>query len=206
MINNPASAAKRLTAASILLILSIIDAGCGNESPPAQTTNSSGITWKSDGTVTPGEYQSTKVIDNNFTIWWNSDSTYLYVAMKGTSPVTAGYVAIGFLPQDWTPSMQKKDTDAIIGFVAGGKATVVDTFITGLIGPHPADGKNDIEQASGSIEGTSTILEFKRKLDTGDSRDQQLEKGANKIMWAVGYDPTDNGAHSSRGYNEIDIK
>jgi hypothetical protein len=115
-------------------------------------------------------------------------------------------VALGFLPQDWTPAIQKKDTDAIIGFVVGGKATVVDTFITGLIGPHPADGKNDIEQASGSIEGTSTIIEFKRKLDTGDSRDQALEKGINKIMWAVGYDPTDNGAHASRGYSEIDIK
>jgi hypothetical protein len=191
---------------SMLLCGSFLSGCGGNGGTPSDTTNSSGVSWKSDGIVSEGEYKSTKVISDTFTLWWNSDSNYIYFAMQGVSPITAGYVGLGFLPANWTSTMQKLNTDAIIGFVAGGKATVVDTFITGVIGPHPTDGKNDVEQASGSVNGNTTVIEFKRKLNTGDSRDQPLIKGINKIMWAVGFDPEENGAHAARGYSEIEIQ
>ncbi|XUX00178.1 MAG: DOMON domain-containing protein [Dehalogenimonas sp.] len=190
----------------IILSLVLFTACGGVGGTPSGTTNSSGVTWKSDGVVSEGEYTSTKIISDTFTLWWNTDSTYIYIAMQGTSPINAGYVGLGFLPPNWTPSMQKMNTDAIIGFVAGGKATVVDTFITGAIGPHPNDGKNDVEQSSGSVNGNTTVIEFKRKLNTGDNRDQPLVKGTNKIMWAVGFEPEENGAHAARGYSEIEIQ
>lgn len=203
---------KRHPATPAIGILSILLCGvfltaCGGNGGTSSTpTNSNGVTWKSDGTVSEGEYQSTKVIRDTFTLSWNTDSNYIYIAMQGTSPITAGYVGLGFLPANWTAAVQKMNTDAIIGFVVGGKATVVDTFITGAIGPHPNDSKNDVEQASGSVTGNTTIIEFKRKLNTGDSRDQPLVKGINKIMWAVGFDPEENGAHAARGYSEIEIQ
>ncbi|PPD57395.1 DOMON domain-containing protein [Dehalogenimonas etheniformans] len=190
----------------IILFLGLFTACGGTDGTPSGTTNSSGVTWKSDGVVSEGEYTSTKIISDTFTLWWNTDSTYIYIAMEGTSPISAGYVGLGFLPSNWTPSMQKMNTDAIIGFVVAGKATVVDTFITGVIGPHPNDSKNDVEQSSGSINGNTTLIEFKRKLNTGDNRDQTIIKGTNKIMWAVGFDPEENGAHAARGYSEIEIQ
>ena len=105
-----------------------------------------------------------------------------------------------------TSSFESSSYDAIIGFVSEGKAYAIDVFIIGLIGPHPADSSNDVNQVSGTVDGNTTIIEFQRKLNTGDDNDQPLEKGLNKIMWAIGYASSDLSAHPERGYSEIELK
>ena len=188
-----------------ILVLILAITACSLDSPPPTNTTTD-VIWRSDGVVTEGEYQSSKVISDTFSIWWNTDSTNLYMAMKGTSPLGPGFVSIGFLPPDWVPEKQKLNTDAIIGFVSEGKAYAIDVFIIGLIGPHPADSSNDVNQVSGTVDGNTTIIEFQRKLNTGDDNDQPLEKGLNKIMWAIGYASSDLSAHPERGYSEIELK
>ena len=195
----------RIVLGGMLIVLSVISiSGC--DDGDAIPTNPIGVGWKSDGIISEGEYASSKVISENYTLWWNSDSTYIYIGMRATSPTVAGYIGIGFLPQDWTPAMQKMDADAVIAFVVEGKAYAYDTMMTGPIGPHPVDSSNDVDELSGSVEGITTTIEFRRKLNTGDKNDQVLEKGINGIMWAVGFNPTAFGGHSEDGYSEIVIE
>ncbi|KTB47709.1 DOMON domain-containing protein [Dehalogenimonas alkenigignens] len=200
---------KALGLLSVGAVLLILAAASGCSDKTAATFQSpQGVAWTSDGRVTPGEYENHLVLSEFFTLNWNSDGKYIYVAMEGTSPYSPGYVALGFTPADWTAEMKKTGSDMIIGFVAGGVAYATDAMSIDKLTPHPADDRNDVEQLSGSVTGNTTIIEFCRKLDTGDSKDQKLEIGLNRIMWAVGFNPTDSGAHPAggRGYAEIEIK
>ncbi len=204
---SPPRALARTTAASALLILSALAAAGCSDPPPENFIAPDGILWTSDGVITEGEYQASKIVSDNFQLYWNCDGSYVYMAMKGTSPYSSGYVAIGFLDEDWIPEWKKQHTDMIIGFYANGQAYATDAWCEESIVPHPADDKNNVEKVSGSVSGNTTTIEFRRKLNTGDSKDQKLEMGVNQIMWAVGFSPTDSGAHpgDGRGYSEIDL-
>ena len=83
-----------------------------------------------------------------------------------------------------------KDADMIMGSVDGGKTTVLDLYSTGRYGPHEDDtflgGTYDILEFAGSEEDGYTVIEFKRKLDTGDEFDKLLEPGESvSVIWAM---------------------
>ena len=69
--------------------------------------------------------------------------------------------------------------------------------------PHPPDdqqgGKNDVTVFGGSKKDGVTIIEFERKLVTGDSKDKIIKTGDNKIIWAVGDAEAATGKHVKRG-------
>ncbi len=166
--------------------------------PPATTPVLS--TWKADGVITPGEYQKNRTY-NNYEVHWSSDSQYACFAIKAK---TTGWVAIGFDPESFM-----KNADIVEGFVSDGKVTVLDMFSTGDFGPHPQDiqqgGTNDILESGGAEENGFTVIEFKRKIDTGDKFDKVLGKGTHKIIWAFGSDDQATVKHSGRGIGEIDF-
>jgi hypothetical protein len=118
---------------------------------------------------------------------------------------TSGWIAIGFGAETLM-----KNADIIEGFVKDGKLSIVDMFSTGDFGPHPPDtqlgGTNDILDSAGQNINGFTIVEFKRKLDSGDKYDKPLLPGKNKIIWAYGTDPVFTLKHSAAGYGEIDIR
>ena len=111
---------------------------------------------------------------------------------------TNGYLAIGF-----GPSQRMQDADIILGFVKDGKATVADMFSTGPTGPHPPDdqqgGKNDVTVFGGSNKDGVTVIEFERKLDTGDAKDKVIKTGDNKVIWAISEEAAFSGKHPKRG-------
>lgn len=164
------------------------------------TTASTKVTWVADGIITPGEYQKSKTY-NDYEIAWSSDDQYIYVGIRAK---TTGWVAVGF-----DPEIMMKNADIIQGYVKDGTVTIVDMFSTGEFGPHPPDtqlgGTNDILESGGKIENEYTVIEFKRKLDTGDKFDKPLHKGINKIMWAYGSDTQITIKHLVRGYGELDL-
>ncbi|WP_297510324.1 DOMON domain-containing protein [Thermococcus sp.] len=139
--------------------------------------------WKADGVIEKNEYpHELSLAGGKFTVYWRNDDEYLYMALKGK---TTGWVAIGF-----EPSTAMKDADMIIGWVKDGKATVVDAYSTGLYGPHPPDeklgGSNDILEYSGKEENGYTVIEFKRKLNTGDKYDKAFKPGQEiKFIFAM---------------------
>ena len=61
--------------------------------------------------------------------------------------------------------------------IGDGTVKVVDAYSTGPTGPHPADtdqgGSDDIISFGGKESDGKTVIEFVRKLDTGDDKDDE---------------------------------
>ena len=164
-------------------------------------SNEAKVAWIADGVISPGEYARTNTY-SDYQISWSNDGTYICIGMKAK---TTGWVAVGFGPE-----LMMKNADIVMGYVADGKAEVLDLFSTGEFGPHPPDtqlgGTVDIIESAAKVDNGYTTVEFKRKLDTGDKYDKPLVKGTNKIIWAFGSEPNATLKHMSRGLGEIDIQ
>lgn len=170
--------------------------------PPAPVvTPGAAVKWVADGVISADEYQDTRAY-GDYSISWSNDDEYVYM---GVNAKTAGWVAVGFGAEAFM-----KNADIIMGFVKDGSLTIADTFSTGEFGPHPPDtqlgGTSDILASAGKTGGGYTVIEFKRKLDTGDKFDKPLVKGINKIIWAYSGEPVLTVKHSLRGAGEIELK
>ncbi len=171
----------------------------------ATTTTSTGMAeWVPDGVVSPGEYEGeASYADGAFQVYWRVNGDYIYIAMVGE---TTGWVAIGF-----EPTTMMKDADIVIGYVAlDGTVHVDDQYSTGATGPHKSDtslgGTMDIEEYGGREDNGVTVIEFKRKLTTGDPYDKDLAgKAAIQIIWALGPGDDFTSKHFKAGYGEITL-
>lgn len=136
-----------------------------------------------DGFVSEGEYpNSVEVSGGRLIVHWNNDAENLYMALEGRAE---GFVAIGF-----DPSRSMKDADMIMGWVKYGDVTVLDLYATGTFGPHPLDeelgGTDDILQFDGRESDGITVIEFKRKMNTGDEWDKILLPGqTTNFIWSM---------------------
>jgi hypothetical protein len=146
--------------------------------PPAP-----GPEWNADGTISAGEYDGEVTLsDGRMVVYWKTDGDMLYMGLWGR---VTGWLAIGF-----EPTMAMKDADMILGYVSGGQANVLDQYSTGTFGPHPSDtdlgGRYDIIEAGGSESGGVTVIEFSRKLATGDRFDKVLTPGNTvRFIWSM---------------------
>ena len=150
--------------------------------------------WKPDGVIADNEYAKMQQM-GEIEVYSRIDGDKVRMALKAK---TNGYLAIGF-----GPSQRMQDADIILGFVKDGKATVADMFSTGPTGPHPPDdqqgGKNDVTVFGGSNKDGVTVIEFERKLDTGDAKDKVIKTGDNKVIWAISEEAAFSGKHPKRG-------
>jgi hypothetical protein len=198
----------RIPAIVVILTVVVLFSGCiQQKEPPAVTEKAVSMEWRADGKVGEGEYSSCMALSSpakqgyaggEMTICWRSDQEYLYMALAGS---TTGWMAVGFEPSEWM-----KDADIVLGSVEGGKAVVRDEYSTGNYGPHVEDtvlgGKDDILESGGASDGTHTVIEFKRRLDTGDRFDKVLPPGGRvSIIWAMA-DETDPGTKHNIAYGE----
>ena len=147
-----------------------------------------------DGIVEEDEYrQKLELEEERFIVFWKNDHEFLYMALKAK---TTGWVAIGF-----EPTTRMKDADMIFGWVKDGQATLLDLYSTGSTGPHPPDeelgGTNDILEFEGTEKDGYTIIEFKRKMDTGDKYDKVLIPGQTlNFIWAMATSDSFNRRHN----------
>jgi hypothetical protein len=146
-------------------------------------TPAPGPEWNADGTISAGEYDDEVSLANGrMVVYWKNNGDTLYMGLWGQ---VSGWVAIGF-----EPTTAMKDADMILGYVSGGQATVLDQYATGIFGPHPSDtelgGTYDILKADGSESGGVTVIEFSRKLNTGDRFDKVLIPGSTvRFIWSM---------------------
>ena len=170
------------------------------ETPSSQPEESG---WVADTVISTDEYSRLASYDDgNYEIAWTSDDEYIYVFIRAK---TQGFVALGIQPDT---TMQQ--ADIIFGAVENGKAKVIDEFSAHAFGPHVPDtdfegGVNNITEFAGIESGGYTIIEFRRKLDTGDVFDHPVTSGINKIIWAYGASDDPNVKHISRGYGELEL-
>jgi hypothetical protein len=185
--------------------LFIFITGCGGPAPKAnppaqQSATNATKTWQADGIIDEAEYSQLQKV-GEVDIFTRVEGE---VVMIGLRAKTTGWIALGIDPED-----KMKGADMLLCYVKDGKATVVDMYSTGTFGPHPPDdkqgGAQDVTVMGGSQKDGVTIVEFQRKLNTGDSKDKPLKKGENKILWGIG-DSTDVTAkHSRRGYGILTL-
>lgn len=160
---------------------------------PAQVSSGSSQP-KIDGIVEEQEYpQNLSLEEDSFVVYWKNDHEFLYMALKAK---TTGWIAIGF-----EPTSRMRDADMIFGWVEDGQATLLDLYSTGSTGPHPPDeelgGTNDIIEFEGSEKDGYTIIEFKRKMDTGDRYDKVLIPGQTlNFIWAMATSDSFNRKHN----------
>jgi hypothetical protein len=208
---------KRMILAFFLsIVFMTLLAGCAatKNSPPANLASPSAEQkealpavsnvlgeWKSDGKISDNEYSSVQSIgDLEVYTRLAGDSV-----MFGLTAKTEGYLSLGI---DTDGSM--RDVDMIMCSVIDGVAVIGDLCGSGKHWPHPADidsgGKMDLTDISGSRKDLTTIFEFKRKLDTGDSRDKALKIGENRVVWAVGLKNDFAAPHNKRGSGILVLK
>jgi hypothetical protein len=168
---------------------------------PASLNADTAGAFAADGVISNDEYSGYKDMEG-VEIYWANDRENAYIAIKAK---TQGFVAIGL-----QPGRTMKDADMIFGFIEGRDVAIYDMFSTGNFGPHKPDielgGTDDILDFNGNESGGYTIIEFSRKLSTGDKYDINLQTGINKLIWAIGKSDNPDDKHSSRGYGEIEIK
>ena len=151
--------------------------------------------WKADGIVGAGEYSRSVLLQGparqgysggDLAVSWKNDKENLYLALNGS---TDAWLAIGFDPLEWM-----KNADIILASVQEGKAVVLDEYCTGNYGPHIEDtmlgGSDDILESGGSKSAGRTIIELKRRLDTGDRFDKDFTPGGTvSVIWALSSNP-----------------
>lgn len=158
-----------------------------------------------DGIISEGEYDFKGSFGEGtiVEVHWKVDGDNISIGLVGK---TSGWVSIGI-----GYSQAMADSDMIFGWVENdGTVKVVDAYSTGPTGPHPADtdlgGTDDILSFGGKESEGKTVIEFVRKLDTGDDRDNPIPtNGTIKIIWATGNSDNFNSIHSSVGYGTIEI-
>ncbi len=194
----------------IVLLLGVAVLFCGciqpQTEPQVKTVAVSGE-WKPDGVLGANEYARTMMLQEpasngysggSLELSWKNDADYLYLALNGT---TRGWVSLGFEPTTWM-----KDADIIMGSIENGRATVLDENCTGNYGPHENDtllgGTYDILEYGGSEKGSNTVIELKRKMNTGDKFDKAFVPGQQvPIIWAMA-DTTDDGVKHNMATGE----
>lgn len=142
-----------------------------------------------DGVIEPGEYPfRAEFKGGDFVLYWNVTGDNVAFAMEGK---TTGWVSLGI-----EPTFVMENADMIFGWVDdAGKTYALDTFSTGMFGPHPPDtelgGTEDILAFGGTEKDGRTYFEFLRPLTTGDGYDKPVPaSGELSIIWAYG--ETDN--------------
>jgi len=149
----------------------------------APSVPSSAPEWRADGVITTREYDNeVTVASGRMGVYWKNKGDTLHMGLRGQ---VTGWVAIGF-----EPTTGMKDADMILGYVSGGRVLVLDQHATGTFGPHPSDtelgGTSDILDSGGSESGGVTVIEFSRKLNTGDRFDRVLVPGSTtRFIWAM---------------------
>lgn len=155
-----------------------------------------------DGKVTDGEYQREyKHSASGIVINWTIVGDTIYFGIESPS---AGWTGIGFSGE----GPKKKGADLIMWSVENGKLTTADDYVPTFPIPkadNTQGGKDDILQKAGVESKSGTVVEFARKLVTGDKYDIDIKAGSMKVLLAVGDQDSLTKAHKPNQRWEISL-
>ncbi len=170
--------------------------------PSPSSTHREVVPWKPDGVIEEGEYQRAYK-DGDFELYLRAENGTLMVGVRAP---TRGWLAVGF---GGTKGM--KGADIVIAYVLpNGTVAVSDEYSTGFSGPHNPDGiyggTDDVLSYGGSEGPDYTVVEFSRKLDTGDRYDFKIPSvGKFRVIWAYALEDDFLSMHVKAGsfYAEV---
>ncbi|MGB3944919.1 MAG: DOMON domain-containing protein [Methanothrix sp.] len=191
-----------------LVVLAVLSSGCTGPredgAGPSREAVEMVVTaeWAPDGVISEGEYaRKISLSGGIFEVFWKNDAETLYMAIRGE---TGGWVSIGFDPSVWM-----KDADIVIGYVDDeGEVYARDAYSTGNYGPHPPDtdlgGTDDLLEYGGSEKDGFTVIEFKRKMETGDEFDRAFRSGETvNIIWGMSDSDDPERRHQRAGKGKV---
>ncbi|EDV25403.1 uncharacterized protein TRIADDRAFT_55464 [Trichoplax adhaerens] len=131
-----------------------------------------------------------------YVMYWTMDDK-LKVMHVAITVQTTGWIGFGISP--YTGRMPGSDT--VIGWVDNqGKTYLQDRYATGHVVP-TLDTQQDYTLISGEEANGMTILKFKRKYNTSDSRDLPLEGGTTRLIWSYhSSDPSSPEVYTKHEY------
>lgn len=134
-----------------------------------------------DGVIGPGEYQHQYLAsDIGMTVFWTVEGDEIRLAARAPGK---GWIAVGWGGEG--PIMQ--GFDIAIGYVDSAGSHVQDNFANDAAG-HVADtelgGKSDLLEARAAEDADGTVLEIRRKQDTGDRYDRPFQPGDTPVILA----------------------
>lgn len=157
----------------------------------------------------------TSLNDGTYNLSWSFDNSSSMFYFK-TVVRAVGWVGFGLTKLEVSKdAWQRKSMDqydVAIGGVKDGKPYLWDSFTNGHR-PPPRDVQQDWTFTSGNETGGVTTLEFKRKLDTGDQKDNKVTPGVRYFVWAyhstvdVVYNFTDGPTqrHTAKGQEKVEL-
>jgi len=196
-----------LALAALGALLLALDFGLKLKAPgPAELASGSAAAAGApqiDGRITEGEYgHRYRDGATGIELLWTVSGDEIYFALHSPG---SGWAALSLSPSG--PMMQ--GGDIIIGYVSDGTLHIQDNYAAGPAG-HKADielgGSDDLLEAAGSEGEEGTIIEFRRKLDTGDEYDHPIIKGEMTIQLA--YSETDDFTtyHAKRASTTLNLR
>ncbi len=134
-----------------------------------------------DGTIASGEYDHQYTAsDIGMTVFWAVEGDEIRLAARAPGK---GWIAVGWGGEG--PIMQ--GFDIVIGYVDSAGSHVQDNFANDAAG-HVADtelgGKADLLEGKVTESADGTVLEVRRKLDTGDQYDRPFKSGVMPVILA----------------------
>ncbi|MDV2989458.1 MAG: DOMON domain-containing protein [Dehalogenimonas sp.] len=187
-------------------IINLNPGGDSNLPPPGP------VDWEADGDISAGEYENYLSLGSGLQIYWKNDGQFIYAGVQAT---TEGWVSVGFID-----ALRSGPKDLIIGYTDDtGVGHIYDRWAA----TQPGGSFQDDEQLGGQKsllewavayvppveeeeEVAFTVMEFRRRLNTGDAYDLQLLTGPNLFTWAYGYSDDINTGAAESGYGVLEIK
>ena len=129
-----------------------------------------------DGKIGASEYAKSFKHDASGTaLYWSITGDTIQIGIRTQAE---GWVGVGFLPEK---TKSKQGADQYIFTVEGGKPVAFDLYQSSAAGPPVLDeqngGKKSILQSAVVREGNTWVVEFTRKLKTGEKTDMDLVPG-----------------------------
>ncbi|XP_059175984.1 DBH-like monooxygenase protein 1 homolog [Physella acuta] len=155
----------------VLLIITVMASCDGLYVPPAPAT---------DGPLATDTYNYHEVLDDNYNLYWNFNSTHILFKVQVR---TNGYIGFGI-----SPNGAMTHSDVVIGWVKDGQSHFSDRHAEGNFLP-AIDAIQDWSLVSAAESGEYTTLIFVRKLVTCDSDDLPITNGTTRVIFS--YNPND---------------
>ncbi|MFN4218421.1 MAG: DOMON domain-containing protein [Candidatus Bipolaricaulia bacterium] len=157
-----------------------------------------------DGQIEPGEYaQSYLDAATGIELQWSVIGEEIFIALRCPGH---GWVAMGWGEPDQVQMM--KGADFVIAYIDQAGLHIEDSFGVDFVAHAPdteLGGHNDILEQAGSEQGGSTVVEFRRRLDTGDAYDQPIHAGSLTVLFAHAHEDDFVSYHASRSTAILDF-
>ena len=156
-----------------------------------------------DGKIGAGEYaKSFRHEASGTTLYWSITGDTIQIGIRTQ---TEGWIGVGFLPEK---TSSKHGADQYIFAVEGGKPIAFDLYQAAAVGPPVLDedngAKRSILQFAVVRDGNTLVVEFTRKMKTGERTDVDIVPGKNfSLLLALGAGESRRSPHKGTTRWEI---